>query len=151
MSVVLKWLLLTGTDVLTTCAVVIFRVKVSCIKLVDGIENWLLTSGQWRHDVIGPLSVKLQYYWLWRLLTAIGAFWSIYLSQFNSCLLLVKLPIKLSIIQSFRHCQFAEWVCQCRSYSTGNNSPLQDYSQPAIMRHLLMKLLPGSNLSQIVF
>ena len=31
----------------------------SCIKLVDGIENWLLTSGQRRHDVIGPLSVKL--------------------------------------------------------------------------------------------
>ena len=30
-------LLLTVTDVSTTCAVVIFRVKVSCITSVDGI------------------------------------------------------------------------------------------------------------------
>ena len=30
-------LLLTVTDVSTTCAVVIFRVKVSCIRSVDGI------------------------------------------------------------------------------------------------------------------
>jgi len=36
-------LLLTVTDVSTTCAVVIFRVKVSCITSVDGIELWLLT------------------------------------------------------------------------------------------------------------
>ena len=27
----------------TTCAVVIFRVKVSCITSVDGIKLWLLT------------------------------------------------------------------------------------------------------------
>ena len=31
-------LLLTVTDVLTTCVVVIFRVKVSCITSVDGIK-----------------------------------------------------------------------------------------------------------------
>ena len=30
------------TDVSTTCAVVIFRVKVSCITSVDGIIPWLL-------------------------------------------------------------------------------------------------------------
>ena len=84
----------------------LYGVKVSCIKLVDGIEIWLLTSGQLSCDVIGPLSVKRWYYWLWRLLNAIGAFWSVYLSQFNSCLLLVKLSIKLSIIQSFCSCQF---------------------------------------------
>ena len=35
-------LLLTVTDVSTTCAVVIFRVKVSCITSVDGIILWLL-------------------------------------------------------------------------------------------------------------
>ena len=32
------------TGVLTTLAVVIFRVKVSCIMSVDGIKLWLLTS-----------------------------------------------------------------------------------------------------------
>ena len=31
--------LFTVTDVSTTCAVVIFRVKVSCITSVDGINN----------------------------------------------------------------------------------------------------------------
>ena len=30
-------------NVLTTCAVVIFRVKVSCITSVDGIKLWSLT------------------------------------------------------------------------------------------------------------
>ena len=33
---------ITTTDVSTTCAVVIFRVKVSCITSVDGIILWLL-------------------------------------------------------------------------------------------------------------
>ena len=37
-------LLLTVTDVSTTCAVVIFRVKVSCITSVDGIILWLLVN-----------------------------------------------------------------------------------------------------------
>ena len=32
----------TVTDVSTTCAEVIFRVKVSCITKVDGIILWLL-------------------------------------------------------------------------------------------------------------
>ena len=36
-------LLLTVTYISTTCAVVIFRVKVSCIMSVDGIKLWLLT------------------------------------------------------------------------------------------------------------
>ena len=36
-------LLLTVTDVPTTCAVVIFWVKVSCITSLDGIILWLLT------------------------------------------------------------------------------------------------------------
>ena len=34
--------MLTVTDVSTTCAVLIFRVKVSCITSVDGIILWLL-------------------------------------------------------------------------------------------------------------
>ena len=37
-------LLLTVTDISITCAVVIFRVKVSCITSVDGTNLWLLTS-----------------------------------------------------------------------------------------------------------
>ena len=41
-NVVQIGLLLTVTDVSTTCAVVIFRVKVSCITSVDGIILWLL-------------------------------------------------------------------------------------------------------------
>ena len=32
----------TVTDVSTTCAVVIFRVKVSCITSADGIILWVL-------------------------------------------------------------------------------------------------------------
>ena len=52
-------LLLTVTDVSTTCAVVIFRVKVSCITLADGIKLWLFDlTGQLKCSVIGPLSVK---------------------------------------------------------------------------------------------
>ena len=52
-------LLLTVTDVSTTCAVVIFTVKVSSITSVDGIILWLLgLIGQLRRDVIGRLSVK---------------------------------------------------------------------------------------------
>ena len=39
----LALLLLTVTDILTTCAVVIFRVKVSCIMSVDDVKLWLLT------------------------------------------------------------------------------------------------------------
>ena len=45
----LSWiglLLLTVTDVSTTCAVVIVRVKVSCIMSVDGIILWLLISSK---------------------------------------------------------------------------------------------------------
>ena len=56
-------LLLTVTDVSTTYAVVIFRVKVSCITSVDGIILWslirlvnyvamLLVVCQLSHDVI---------------------------------------------------------------------------------------------------
>ena len=45
------------TDVSTTCAVVIFRVKVSCVTTVDGTLVIDLI-GQLRRDVIGRLSVK---------------------------------------------------------------------------------------------
>ena len=36
-----RTVVLTVTDVSTTCAVVIFRVKVNCITSVDGIILWL--------------------------------------------------------------------------------------------------------------
>ena len=36
-------LLFTVTEILTTCAVVVFRVSVSCITSVDGIKLLLLT------------------------------------------------------------------------------------------------------------
>ena len=39
----LALLLLTVTDILTTCAGVIFTVKVSCIMSVDDVKLWLLT------------------------------------------------------------------------------------------------------------
>ena len=61
MNVVLKGtslLLLTVTDVSTTCAEVIFSVKVSCITSVDGVTLWLLI-GQLCRNVIGHLSVKV--------------------------------------------------------------------------------------------
>ena len=35
-------LLLTVTDISTTSALVIFRVRVNCIMSVDGIKLWLL-------------------------------------------------------------------------------------------------------------
>ena len=58
-------LLLTVTDVSTTCAVVIFRVKVSCITLDDGIKLWLFDlTGQLKCDVIGPQSFKPWCYWI---------------------------------------------------------------------------------------
>ena len=41
------------TGVSTTCAVVIFRVNVSCIMSVDGIKLWLF--GQLSRDIIGQL------------------------------------------------------------------------------------------------
>ena len=41
--IVLNIVLLTVIDVSTTCALVIFRVKVSCITSVDDIKLWLLT------------------------------------------------------------------------------------------------------------
>ena len=42
-NVVLNWtVVVDSTDVLSTCAVVIFKVKVSCITSVDGIILWLL-------------------------------------------------------------------------------------------------------------
>ena len=48
------------TDVSTTCVVVIFRVKVSCITSVNGIILWFNIDliGQLRRDVIGRLSAK---------------------------------------------------------------------------------------------
>ena len=48
-----RTVLLTVTDVSTTCAVVIFRVNVSCITSVDGIKLWLF--GQLSRDIIGQL------------------------------------------------------------------------------------------------
>ena len=47
------------TDVSTTCAVVIFRVKVCCITAVDGNYTLVIDLiGQLRRDVIGRLSVE---------------------------------------------------------------------------------------------
>ena len=46
--------MLTVTDVSVTCAVVIVKVKVSCITSMDGIN----LVGQLSRAVIGHLSVK---------------------------------------------------------------------------------------------
>ena len=52
--------MLTVTDVLTAFALVIFRVKVSCITSVNDQYYTLVIDliGQLRRDVIGRLSVK---------------------------------------------------------------------------------------------
>ena len=42
--------MMTVTDVLTTCAVVIFRVKVSFITSVNGIKLSLLCKYQVKHE-----------------------------------------------------------------------------------------------------
>ena len=57
------------TDFPTTCAVVIFRVKVSCITSLFWWYYTLVIDliGQLRRHVIGRLSVKLWCHWLWRL------------------------------------------------------------------------------------
>ena len=60
-------LLLTVTDVSTTRAVVIFRVKVNCITAVDGIILWLLII----IIVIGFNITLLLYYYLLLLLVLI--------------------------------------------------------------------------------
>ena len=83
-------LLLTVTDVSTTCAVVIFRVKVSCITSVDGIILWLLI---WLVNYFAMLLVVCQFkpwcYWLWRLVISNWCVSIRLLSQLNSRLLLV--------------------------------------------------------------
>ena len=46
-------------DVLATCAIAIYSVKVSCITSVDGILTLIIDLiGQLSRDVIGRLSVK---------------------------------------------------------------------------------------------
>ena len=76
-------LLLTGTNVSTTCAVVIFRVKVSCITLDGGIKLWLFDlTGQLKCDVIGPQSFKPWCYWISGL--------EMSLVRFDPCLVTVK-------------------------------------------------------------
>ena len=65
--------MLTVTDVSVTCAVVIVKVKVSCITSMDGIKLWLLTwlvnyvalllvICQLSHDVIGYEDSKLVHF-----------------------------------------------------------------------------------------
>ena len=50
---------MTVTDVSTTCAIVIFRVKMSCITSVDGIKTLVIELiGHLSRDVIGRLYVK---------------------------------------------------------------------------------------------
>ena len=47
------------TDVSTTCALVIFIVKVGCITSVDGIKTLVIDLiRQFIRDVVGRLSVK---------------------------------------------------------------------------------------------
>ena len=58
-NVVLNRTVVVDSDVSTTCAVVIFRVKVSCITSVNGIILSVIDLiGQLRRDVIGRLSVR---------------------------------------------------------------------------------------------
>ena len=56
-NVVLNRTVVVDTDVSTTCAVVIFRVKVSCVTSVDGIILWLLI---WLVNYVAMLLVVCQ-------------------------------------------------------------------------------------------
>ena len=57
--------MLTLADVLTTCAVVIFSVKMSWITSVDCILTLIIDLiGQLSRDVVGRLSVKPCWFWL---------------------------------------------------------------------------------------
>ena len=101
------------TDVSTTCAVVIFRVKVSCITSVDGTNLWLLTSVSVRH-VLGRLSVKLWCYWLWRFVMP--------LVRFDRSIVTVKQSFKFSAVQSFCRCSvcLSPSILWSRLYGAGN-------------------------------
>ena len=79
---------MTVTNVSTTCAVVIFRVKVSCITSVDGMKLVDLI-GQLSHYVIGRLSVKPCCY----LLVNLGKDQSIFFAVIT---LLIRIQSKLS-------------------------------------------------------
>ena len=60
---------------------------------------------QFGSDVIGPLSVKLQGYWLCRLSNVTGAFWSVFLVTVEQSFILIKLSvIKLFVIVNFITC-----------------------------------------------
>ena len=97
-NVVLNRTVVVDSDVSTTCAVVIFRVKVSCITSVNGIILSVIDLiGQLRRDVIGRLSVRPWCYWLWRILISNWCVSIRLLSQLNSRLLLVE----LSVLQTF--------------------------------------------------
>ena len=65
-----KYLLLTVIDILITCVVVIFRVKVDCITSPDSIKLWILTLlvikfaillvvCQLNHDILGYEDFKM--------------------------------------------------------------------------------------------
>ena len=62
--------------------------------------------GQFRRDVIGPLSVKPWGYWLWRFSFVTGVFRSVFLSWLNIHLF----SIKLSVIS---HSVFVDFVTRC--------------------------------------
>ena len=83
----------TVVDVSTTCAVVIFRVKESCITKVDGIKLWLLSFWVAMLLVIGRLSIEPWCYWLSEDSKCHCCVSIRFLSQFNSRLLLVKLQV----------------------------------------------------------
>ena len=108
-------LLLTVTGVSTTCAVVIFRVKVSCITSVDGTNLWLLTSASVRH-VLGLLSVKPWCDWLWRLVMSLVRFHrsivtvkqSFIVSQILGC------PVTLSLFGLLESVNTVKSFVRCR-------------------------------------
>ena len=72
--------------------------------------------GQLRRDVIGRLSVKPWWYWLWRFVISNWCVSIRLLSQLNSRLLLVK----LSVLQSFSLSWFCLISSISRLYGTGN-------------------------------
>ena len=87
------------TDISTTCAVVIFRVKWVVLRqlMLLYAGYWSDWSGQLRRDVIGRLSVNPWCYWLWRLV--ISNWWSLSKNEQKFRLRAVS-PFSLSVEQN---------------------------------------------------
>ena len=114
------------TDVSTTCALVIFRVKVSCITSLFWWYYTLVIDliGQLRRHVIGRLSVKLWCHWLWRLVKLLLK----WLLGSNLSQLYLQQLVKIALSTLLRLCKGASVYetclsCRVRGYNGYTSTP----------------------------